>query len=311
MRQSRSAFRSALSVALSVSVCSLLGAALARDALAQAAAPSDRIDVADRETEMVTLLTNEGDKFGSGRVVVHLPRGALPKREAEALAERLNKGLDALEAFTGSPHLWQRQPDRIDYFFHHDLSVSYARSEPNRVFVALERVREGGAPLLHETTHVILYPTASFIAATPALLDEQHEAPVWLSEGIATYVGKSVAVKLGVAEGDPMNVGSLEQLDARCAAALAAPAGAEFASYIGGVGAPAALGSRERRAQVGPGFYGCSASFTKFLTDTVGIEAVIDLLPAIDPPAALERLVGKPVDAIRADWRNAIGAPSR
>ena len=267
MRQPRSAVRSALSFARSVSLCSWVGAGLAGHALAQPAAPSDRSDVVHRETEMVTLLSNEGDKFGSGRVVVHLPRGALPKREAEALAERLNRGLDALEAFTGTPHLWQRQPDRIDYFFHHDLSVSYARSEPNRVFVSLQRLQEGGAPLLHETTHVVLYPTASFIATTPALLDERHEAPVWLSEGIATYVGKSVAAKLGIPEGDPLDVGSLAQLDARCAAALASPAGAEFASYIGGVGAPAALGSREGRAQVGPGFYGCSASFTKFLTE--------------------------------------------
>jgi hypothetical protein len=176
------------------------------------------------------------------------------------------------------------------------------------VFIAFPRLQAGGAPVLHETTHVVIYPTAAFIAAMPAVLDESANGPMWLSEGIATYVGKSVAAETGLPEGDPLDTGSLEELDARCGAALGSPVGAEIAPFIGGVGGPEALNSRQRRLQVAPAFYGCSASFTKFLAGQFGIDAVIDLMPAIDPLAALEKLAGKSVDAVRAEWRKAIGA---
>lgn len=104
-----------------------------------------------------------------------------------------------------------------------------------------------------------------------------------------------------------MDVGSIDQFDGRCATALATPVAAEVLPFIGVAGAPEALGSWQRRAEVGQVFYGCSASFNKYLAGRFGLDALIGLLIAEDTQE-LEKLAGQNVEALRADWRWAIGA---
>ena len=176
------------------------------------------------------------------------------------------------------------------------------------MFVALSRLLRGAAPLLHETAHVLLSPSAEFIAAHGGRFDTEDDERGWLIEGIATYVGESVAKTANIPEGDPMDVGSIDQFDGRCATALATPVAAEVLPFIGVTGAPDALGSWQRRAEVGPAFYGCSASFNKYLVERVGLDAVIGLMIAEDSQAQLEKLAGRNIDALRADWRRPIGA---
>jgi hypothetical protein len=289
------------------SLCAVAGLfSLARAACAQA--PSDRIDVAAREQEMIASLTDDGVATTVGRAVVHLPRGAMSSDDARALATRLNQGIDALDAFTHSPRAWQRNPARIDYYFHPSQFVSYAKPVSAQVFIALARLRRGGAPLLHETAHVLLSPSADFIAAHGGRFDAHGDERAWLIEGLATYVGMSVSKAANIPEGDPLNVGSIDQLDARCATALATPVAHEVLPFIGVAGAPDALGSVTRRAEVGPAFYGCSASFNKYLAGRIGLDALIGLMIAEDSQAQLEKLAGQNVEALRADWRRRIGA---
>jgi hypothetical protein len=289
------------------SVCAIAWLlSIARVACGQAA--SDRIDFEAGEKEKIASLTNEGVATTVGRAVVHLPRDAMSVDEALALATRLNQSIDALDAFTHSPRAWQRNPARIDYYFHPSRFVSYAKPVSAQVFVALPRLQRGGAPLLHETAHVLLSPSAEFIAAHGGRFDVEDDERGWLIEGIATYVGMSVAKAANISEGDPMDVGSIDQFDARCATALATPLAAEVLPFIGTVGEPEALSSVERRSVVGPVFYGCSASFNKYLSERVGLDALIGLMVAEDSQAELEKLAGKNVEALRADWRRQIGA---
>jgi hypothetical protein len=271
-------------------------------------APSDRIDFGAGEKEMIASLTNDGVATTVGRAVVHLPGDAMSSDEARALATRLNQSIEALDVFTRSPRAWQRNPARIDYYFHPSRFVSYAKPVSAQVFVALPRLQRGGAPLLHETAHVLLSPSAQFIAAHGGRFDAEDDERTWLIEGIATYVGMSVAKTANIPEGDPLNVGSIDQFDGRCATALATPVAAEVLPFIGMTGAPDALGSVQRRAEVGPAFYGCSASFNKYLVERVGLDAVIGLMIAEDSQAQLEKLAGRNIDALRADWRRQIGA---
>ena len=278
----------------------------AESACAQTA--SDRIDFGAGENAMIASLTNDGFSTTVGRAVVHLPRDAMPADEARAIATELNEGIEAIEAFTRSPRAWQRDPARIDYYFHPSQFISYARPAFALVFVSLSRLQSGSAPLLHETAHVLLSPSTDFVLARGARFDMEHDGPVWLIEGIATYVAMSVSKSAGVPEGDPLNVGRLEQLDRRCATALDTPVGAEVLPFIGVVGAPEALGSVERRPIVGPAFYACAASFNKYLAGRIGADALIQLMAAKDAQARFEKLTGRSVTALRADWRRQIGS---
>jgi hypothetical protein len=112
-----------------------------------------------------------------------------------------------------------------------------------------------------------------------------------------------------VPEGDPLNVGRLEQLDRRCASALDTPVGAEVLPFIGVDGAPEALGSIERRPIVAPVFYACAASFNRYLAGRIGVDALVGLMAAKDARAQVERLMGRGMAAVRADWQRRIGMP--
>ena len=269
---------------------------------------SDRIDFGAGENAMIASLTNDGFATAVGRAVVHLPRDAMSADEARALATELNEGIEAIEVFTRSPRAWQRDPARIDYYFHPSQFISYARPAFALVFMSLSRLQSGSAPLLHETAHVLLSPSTDFVLARGARFDPEHDGPVWLIEGIATYVAMSVSKSAGAPEGDPLNVGRLEQLDRRCATALATPVGAEVLPFIGVDGAPEALGSVQRRPLVGPAFYACAASFNKYLAARIGVGSLVELMAAKDAQARFEKLTGRQVAALRTDWRRQIGA---
>lgn len=268
---------------------------------------SDRIDFGAGENAMIASLTKDGFATTVGRAVVHLPRDAMSVEEARALAAELNDGIEAIEAFTRSPRTWQRDPATIDYYFHPSTFISYARPAFALVFVSLQRVQSGSAPLLHETAHVLLSPNTDFVLARGARFDMEHDGPVWLIEGIATFVAMSVSKSTGAPEGDPLNVGRLEQLDRRCATALGTPVGDEVLPFIGVVGSPEALGSVQRRPIVGPAFYACSASFNKYLAGRLGLDRLIELMAAKDAQARFEKLTGRSVAALKADWRQKIG----
>jgi hypothetical protein len=288
-------------------VCAVIGLVAAAGLVRGQAAP-DRIEFGAGEDAMIASLTNDGFATTVGRAVVHLPRDAMSVDDARALATELNEGIEAIEAFTRSPRRWQRDPARIDYYFHPSTFISYARPAFALVFVSLLRLKSGSAPLLHETAHVLLSPSTDFILARGARFDPEHDGPAWLIEGIATYVAMSVSKSAGVPEGDPLNVGRLEQLDRRCATGLDTPAGTEVLPFIGVVGAPEALSSVQRRPIVAPVFYACSASFNKYLAGRIGLDALIELMAAKDAQARFEKLAGRTVAALRDDWRRQIGS---
>jgi hypothetical protein len=290
------------------SACGVVGLCAIVGATAWAQAPPGRIDLATDEREIIASLASAGVGTAVGRAVVHLPRGAMSADDERALATRLNQSIDELDAFTHSPRAWQRNPARIDYYFPPSLFVSYAKPVFAQVFVALPRLESGEAPLLHETAHVLLSPSADFIATHADRSGAENDERAWLIEGIATYVAMSVSRAASIPEGDPLGVGPIDQLDVRCAAALATPVADEVLPFIGSTGAPDALESVTRRADVAPAFYRCSASFNKYLAARFGLDALIGLVIAEHTAAPLETLAGQNVDALRAAWRREIGA---
>jgi hypothetical protein len=275
---------------------------------AQPQAPSDSINFNVRDDAMAAAVDADGSRVQAGRVVVHVPSGTMPGDEARELAAKLDRGLDALEAFTHSPHAWQRRLTELHYYFHPSLFVSHSDAANDRLFISFPRLQSGEAPILHEAVHVLLYPTKEVLAAHPEFEDENAEVATWLWEGLADYVAFTVAAQTGIVEGDVLHTGGAETAHLTCAKALAQPVGAEIAPFMGSVGEPEGLSLRSRRAELAPPFYACAMSFTKFLVDEHGIDAVIDLMIA-SHVAALEKLAGRDVASLRAAWRQAIGAP--
>ena len=280
----------------------LSGAALAQQ-------PADTFDPRSRDEGHVAALSGtDGASATTGRITVYVPANTLSGEEVVALAETLNRGFTGLVAFTHSPRRWQRVPSTVTYYFHREMLISHADPEHDRLFVAFPRLQNGQAPLLHEAVHVLLSPNTEYLRAHPEYLDENSAYSEWLSEGLASYVGESVAKETGITEGDPLGWGTLAEVDAKCAAVSSTPLGAEILPFIGAPGAPAALLSRSRRLEVAPPFYACATSFTKFVVAAVGIEAVVDSMAVLPSEPAIANAAGKSIDALRADWLEKIGA---
>jgi len=290
----------------------VLATALAISSLARAQdtqPPADAFDFRARETEHVAALAGDkGAHASAGRITVHVPAGAMSNEELAGLAERLNRGFDGLVSFTHSPRAWQRVPEKVDYYFHADLFISHADPLAGRVFIAFPRLENGQAPVLHEATHVLLFPSREYGAAHPEIFDPSIKGSTWLGEGLPSYVGFSVARQTGIVEGDPLSGSTLDDVDAICAQSLASPVGAEIEPYIGAPGEPAALSSRARRLEVAPGFYACATSFAKFVAERIGVVALVDSLIALDSEAQIAKSAGIGVDALRAAWRKKIDA---
>jgi hypothetical protein len=276
--------------------------------LAAAQPAADAVDFGARDAQLVASLAGSaGIGATAGRVAIYVPAGSMTPPEAQALAESLSRGVEGLISLTRSPRPWQRVPPRISYYFHAEMFISHADPANDRLFIAFPRLQNGQAPVLHEAVHVLLYPNAEFGGAHPELLDESAGS-TWLHEGLATYVGFSVAADTGIAEGNPLGPEGLAGMDTSCAAALPTPAGAEVLPYIGAPGEPPALSSRSRRAEVAPVFYACATSFAKFLAQAVGVERVVDAIAARDSEAALAAAAGTSLDELKTQWRRAIGA---
>lgn len=267
------------------------------------------LDWSADDGKRVEELTAKGERREGKMVILYTPPGALEDSEEAALLERLDKGVAELRAVVGS-HSWQvmREP-KITYYISLDRFVSHA-SGRGAVFIPLARAQDGRAPYLHEAGHELLATFSQPVTPDPARFERvRMTRPLWLSEGLADYVGQSAATRAGVKEGDVFDIGGLAGADAACRERIKGPRGAEILPFIGAVGAPAALFTTDRN-EVAPTFYACGTSFTKFLVGRIGLQETISLMPLILKDgvlARIEELTGKKMDVIRGEWRTAIG----
>jgi hypothetical protein len=274
-----------------------------------ASQPAAALDWSADDGKRVDELKAKGERREGTMVVLFTPPGAIDDAEEAALLERLDKGVAALRAVIGR-HPWQAvKEDRITYYISADRFVSHA-SGRGAVFVPLSRVQDGRAPFLHEAAHEWLSPDEREAGRDPARLDRiWRDHPLWLTEGLADYTAFTAAARAGVKDGDVFAIGGLSGAGAACRERLTGPRGAEILPYIGGMGAPAALRTSERAA-VAPTFYACAASFTSFIVGKIGLAETIALNPLVLTESVLpriEKLTGKPMESLRAEWRTGIG----
>jgi hypothetical protein len=249
------------------------------------------------DAERISRLTASGVRVEHGLVTAWFSSGAMTQEEMQRIVERLVTGLDALESSVRTPRRWQdTRQRRVTYFFD-DAAFFIPHATVNRhVLVPVSRLRDGKAPLLHETTHALLTPP-------------QGRRPLaWLTEGIAAYVAKSVSAQKDMPEGDALDLGDITDLDAKCATGLSSEQGPRILPFIGSPANLQALYAMEPALQVRQVFYGCSASFTKYLVRHFGIERIVDLLPESDPHKKLEDMSSTTMADLRGRWTVAINA---
>jgi hypothetical protein len=196
-----------------------------------------------------------------------------------------------------TPRRWQNPRQRGVTYFFDDRPFFIPHATVNQqVLVPVSRLRDGKAPLLHEATHALL------------TLPQGRRPLAWLTEGIAAYVAKTVSAETGIPEGDALDIGEISELDAKCATRLSSELGPRILPFIGSPANLQALYAMEPALQVRQVFYGCSASFTKYLVQQFGIERIVDLLPENDPHKKLEEVSRAKMADLRERWTASINA---
>lgn len=259
--------------------------------------PQGQLPSSATDAERIAGLMKRGVRLETDRITAWFAPEALPPEDMKILLDRMERGLKALEAFLHTPRRWQEpRRRRVEYFFDSGPFFIPHVNLNGQVMIPVSRLRDGQAPILHETTHALLS------------LPQGRRPLAWLTEGMAAYVAKAVSAETAIHEGDIFENGEVHELDARCAAGLSSVQGPKILPFIGAPGNLGVLYAMEPAFLVRQTFYGCAASFTKFLVDKWGIEHVVDLLPERDPHKKLEDLAGLKMAALRSSWAAKIGA---
>jgi hypothetical protein len=289
----RARWRSTVFVGLVVCAMVLRGGIVSRaapQASSQLSSPAD-------DAARMRRLTKSGTKVESDRVTAWFSKDAMSASEMQDVLRRLETAVTTIEAFVHVPRPWQEASKRrVEYFFEEGPFFVPHATINRQVLMPIVRLRDGQAPILHETTHALLAPP-------------QGRRPfAWLSEGVATYVAKAISHEKHIPEGDRFVNGEIDEIDGTCASGLSSAEGARVLPFIGASGNLQVLYAMEPMLQVRQVFYGCSASFTKYLVDRLGLERVVDLLPEADPHATIEKLLNASMASARTVWMTTIGA---
>ncbi|MGD9903499.1 MAG: hypothetical protein AB7U83_08505 [Vicinamibacterales bacterium] len=254
----------------------------------------------------IAALEKAGRRIEGRSMVVWHPV-SLPPSNADRLLRRLDPAIAALRARVGT-HPWQVVPtERITFYLSDDTFVSHATGKA-AVFVPMARVLDGRAPYLHEAAHELL--ASSAVDPAPPGGGPPQRRPLWLTEGLPDYVAELVATEVGMTETGPFATGGLRGADTVCADRARTADGATMLPFVGGPGRPDVLFTTDR-ARFAPTFYTCALSFTKFLADRAGLDALVALfgVPPSQAAAGLDALGDGPLAAHRAAWLAAIGLP--
>lgn len=278
--------------------------------------PPAALDWWSEDSARIAFVRAHGEARSYPNVVIWAPTDSLDPRWLPSFEDSLSTGLQALRSLIGA-HSWQRIGGRpVVFIFSPGRFISHATGQ-DTVLIALNHIRRGWAPYLHEAAHELLVPPAPFypFEYPDTLLGEQKAAgfPFWLSEGLPDYLAQAVVQTTGFREGDVFEVGGLGKVDSTCRFRLSGHLQRrEIAAKVGGQGRLPALYTTDR-AQVAPTFYACSQSFTKFLVTKVGVASLVELFPGVPSGrwlANLESQAGASLPALRREWLAVLHVPN-
>jgi hypothetical protein len=276
--------------------CMLLGAVNSR--------AQQRLNWSGDDGKRVESLVKGGSRIEGTHVILYFPP-SLSHMDAEALLKRLDPAVEGLWRQVGV-HDWQAvAKQKIAYYIHDDAFVSHASGRA-AVFLPMARVKDGRAPFLHETVHELLATAHRTPAAAGGATSVRY--PLWLTEGMADYVARVVADRLGIVEAGPFGTPTLSGVDTVCAERARTPDGAKMLPFVGADAVPDVLFTTDR-ARFAPTFYSCSLSFTKYLAEHTSLDSLINLFarPPTELVAHIDGVAGRPLPAVVTEWRTKLG----
>lgn len=222
------------------------------------------------------------------RTVVEYAAGDLSPAEADAFSALVEQGVADIEAVVakGLPAQATR-PGRIRFVVSPrvGMSTTYGRT----VVLPLARVRSRSAPYLHETVH--------------ALVPGRGDA-VWLSEGLASYLESWISEHRGGYDAQIFTRAGDRGIHAAARRTLEDPAGRAVLPWVGGEGEPPQM--RDDRMGVARPFYVLSQSFTKYIADGAGVDALVAALVSGDQEA-IRNATGRSAGEWKQDWLRTLG----
>jgi hypothetical protein len=212
------------------------------------------------------------------------PEDGLLVSEQRAFAGLVERGVADLErVLKVSAPIEPRSGRRLRYVVSRRISMS--RTFGRTVLLPSSRVRDGEAPYLHETVHALL-PTAN--------------RSTWLSEGLACYLESWTAEHVGGYDAHVFTRAGDRTIHQAAVRYLKTASGRAVLPWIGAPGAQPGL--FEDRDSVARPFYVLSHSFTKYLVEKLGLDAVTGLAASPDAEGELDRVSGRDALRWRADW---------
>lgn len=276
-----------------------------------------RVDWRADDPARLAWLEAHGRRVSRAHVVLTVPRDSMSAAHQEALADSLERGLQALHELVQSPHAWQRHGKAaVHILLAPGRFVSHANGD-GTVFIPFSVAARGEAPYLHESAHVLLTAPAPFYVwehDTPAARQAvgDHTAQ-WLLEGLPNVLAARAAQAAGLREYNLFATTAAGSVHATCAERTRDAPRAAMREAVGSEGMVAGLNG-EARGELAPAYYTCAESFVTFFVDQLGLRAVVELAPHMTHDTwrtALERLAAASLGDLKALWQKHLMAATR
>jgi hypothetical protein len=222
--------------------------------------------------------TDRGYRYETPRAIVEFDRGPMRAEARMEFARPADRGVEDLAGLLGV----QAGRDG-ELLFRVRRRAGISRTYGARISLPYGRVADRSAPYLHETVHALLSA-------------EGADPPLWLSEGLASYLESYVAEKVGGYQGHVFSEGGNLTIDAEARRHLTSGFGRDAFDAVGLRRVPRNI-DRDRGNVARP-FYLLSQSFVKYLAEHAGLDAVLAAYRG-----SSDRVGGRTVLEWKADWR--------
>lgn len=252
-----------------------------------------------RDDAVVARLHAGGVRHERPSVVLWVGPDALPAAEAEAFADALDRGVAEIGELLGTMlDTAHYAEDKVQVFVARGVEAShvyggYSHMQYDKPYLFLDarRVRRGGAPFMHELTHLMAWRFGS------------HS----LREGFATYVELEVGGRVPGGLSGLFGMTDAATADARARTLLSTEAGARIATLMGRNGIPPADATDPSDMVSRETYYALSQSFVRFMVERIGLATFMRVYSDPDSETAIARLTGISMDVWRERWMRALG----
>lgn len=251
--------------------------------------------------ERIAYLNQYGVKAEKQKIILLYPKDSIPAQRISELIDTLNLEISKAQALIGAPLSWQVFAHSPITFYLCPGDFIANTSEEGFVMVPLKRIRANRVPWLHEAMHALLRTKSGNWNSAP-----QEKAisqmPMWLTEGLPEYIAQKIAFDNHYPKFDVHKGGGYLKVDSICNAVLNTPIASTILPFVGGKGVLVELFG-EKRATYAPPFYNCSCSFTKYITETYGLNTSLTAISIFgEEQEELERQTGISVEIMKQQW---------